>query len=110
MTDNPAMAALVLGIIALATIVSSFAFAALVLALSRPPADPHQDPTAASADLHRDHETATETMSRVLADVERLAALRERGALTEKEFTAQKAKLLGNDQSSDRTPLASRAR
>ena len=49
-------------------------------------------------------------MARVLADVERLAALRERGALTEKEFTAEKAKLFLGDQKSDRTPLAPRPR
>jgi hypothetical protein len=33
-------------------------------------------------------------MARVLAEIEHLAALRDRGALTDKEFAAQKTKLL----------------
>ena len=33
-------------------------------------------------------------MERVLADIERLATLRERGVLTDKEFATQKTKLL----------------
>ena len=39
-------------------------------------------------------EDAVATMSRVLAEIERLGELRERGVLTTKEFMAQKAKLL----------------
>jgi hypothetical protein len=68
--------------IALATVGCSFGFAAFVFlhmadretSTSTPPA-----------------ETGTDTMKRVLADIERLAALRERGALTTKEFNEQKA-------------------
>ena len=37
---------------------------------------------------------ALETSSRVLGELERLAVLRERGALTDQEFAQQKAKLL----------------
>ena len=60
-----------------------------------PTSEPEIEP--ASADEPAD------PMSRVLRDIERLATLREQGALTEKEFTAQKAKLLV-------TPATPRAR
>lgn len=76
------MAALVLGGVALATVILSFALAALTLtAQQRERASAPEDPA--------------ETMSRVIADIERLAVLRDRGALTAKEFTTQKQKLLG---------------
>jgi hypothetical protein len=53
-----------------------------------PPAGSEQEVESLSADEPSD------PMARVLRDIERLATLREQGALTEKEFTAQKAKLL----------------
>jgi len=68
------MTALVLGAIALAAVVLSFSLVVLTLYRVVPDATPsrsgNEDPGGASA-----------TMSRVLADMERLAALRERGAL-----------------------------
>jgi len=76
------MAAIVLELIALFAVVLSFVFAALVvLSVQRSRAE-------------RSVESADQTLARVVADVERLAALRDRGALTEKEFVAQKNKLL----------------
>ena len=103
------MASLVLGMVALATVVLSFAFAVLVLALARRPGEREHGMSRPSDEVD-DSGSTTETMSRVLVEVERLAALRERGALTEKEFAAQKAKLLLVGQSGDRPPLPQRAR
>ncbi|HWS45280.1 MAG TPA: SHOCT domain-containing protein, partial [Acidimicrobiia bacterium] len=85
------MAALVLGVVAVATVVLSFAFAALALTLARHSAPPASPPAPASAPVEA---TATESMSGFIAEIERLAALRERGALTDKEFATQKAKVL----------------
>jgi len=102
--DSTNVTSLVLGALGVVTIVASFAFSLAVLVVthrpevlqrrSAPPVPPTTDaepepentPTAEPAD----------PMTRVLADIERLAALRDRGALTEKEFSAQKAKLLVN--------------
>jgi Short C-terminal domain len=91
---------LVLGALTVVTVVGSFAFSLAVLVLSRQPqATPVRTGTAAP-DAAAESATASvageasDTMSRVLRDVERLATLRERGALTDKEFAAQKAKLL----------------
>ena len=77
------MTALVLGSIALVSVVLSFGLAAIVLVHARPKDAPPAEP-------------ADETLSRVIADVERLVTLRDRGALTVKEFNAQKAKLLND--------------
>jgi len=77
------MTALVLGSIALVSVVLSFGLAAIVLVHARPKDAPPAEPV-------------DETLSRVIADVERLVALRDRGALTVKEFNAQKAKLLND--------------
>jgi len=89
---------LVLGALAVVTVVASFAFSLAVLVVSRQPQTvPARDdaPTAGPAPTAEPAtDDASETMSRVLRDVERLATLRERGALTDKEFAAQKAKLL----------------
>ncbi len=78
---------MVLGLVALASVTLSFALVALTLLSQR--RVPESTPVA-----HEQHEDAAAVMSRVIADVERLAVLRERGALTAKEFTEQKAKLL----------------
>jgi len=84
--------AIVLGFVALVTVALSFAFAAVVLLSQRPaprgPAPPRV------GDGHDDEGGVPATLSRVLADIERLAVLRERGALTDREFAAQKARLL----------------
>jgi len=89
------MAILVLEIVALTTVVLSFGLAALVVLFSTRRADAAErrpEPPPALDD--EDDESAAATMSRVLGEVERLAALRERGVLTAKEFTVQKTKLL----------------
>ena len=108
------MAALVLGTIALATVVLSFAFSALVVVMSREsePRERATTPQSRIDDERRDDDSGnvTETMSRVLAEVERLAALQERGALTDKEFAAQKARLLLAGKTGDRPALPQRAR
>ena len=91
------MAALVLGVVAVATVVLSFAFAALALTLARHSAPPASAPVEA---------TATESMSGFIAEIERLAALRERGALTDKEFATQKAKVLAGGQAPSRPRAA----
>jgi hypothetical protein len=103
------MAALVLGIVALATVVFSFAFAVLVLALTRYSGEREHRMRMPSDEVGDDQGNVTETMSRVLAEVERLAALRDRGALTDQEFAAQKAKVLLVGQNGDRPPLPQRA-
>ena len=109
MTDNSGMAALVLGVVALATVVLSFAFAVLVLALSRHSGEGQRRIKMPSDEVSEDQVSVVETMSRVLAEVERLAALRERGALTDNEFAAQKARVLRVGQNGDRPPLPQRA-
>jgi hypothetical protein len=89
------------------TVLASFAFSLAVLVVTHQPQvlkRRHSAAPEAEADAIPDAATGQEsepasadgsdTMSRVLRDVERLATLREQGALTEKEFTAQKAKLL----------------
>jgi hypothetical protein len=70
--------------IALATVGCSFAFAAFVFLHM---AD-RETSTSTSAPPA---EAGNDTMQRVIGDIERLAALRERGALTTKEFNEQKA-------------------
>jgi len=65
------------------SVVLSFGLAAIVLVHARAKDAPAAEP-------------ADDTLSRVIADVERLVALRDRGALTVKEFNAQKAKLLND--------------
>ena len=99
------MAALVLGVVAVATVVLSFAFAALALTLARHSAPPASasPPAPASAPVEA---TATESMSGFIAEIERLAALRERGALTDKEFATQKAKVLAGGQAPSRPRAA----
>ncbi len=87
---------MVLGLVALASVTLSFALVALTLLSQRHA--PESTPVA-----HEQHEDAAAVMSRVIAAVERLAVLRERGALTAKEFTEQKAKLLA-----PRPPVRSR--
>ena len=87
------MTAIGLQIIALVAVVLSFLFAALVFMSSQhhpPNAGPSDPPT----DAGTSNEEANDTMERILADVEKLATLRERGVLTDKEFAAQKTKLL----------------
>lgn len=104
------MAALVLGVIALAAVAFSFAFAVFVLALSRHPGARADRTSAPSDDAEDDRGDVAETMSRVLVEVERLATLRERGALTDKEFAAQKARLFVAGQDGVRPSLPQRAR
>jgi len=96
------------------TVVASFAFSLAVLVVTRQPqvlqprtatpvgdADPKDEPASGEA---------SDPMARVLRDIERLATLREQGALTEKEFTAQKAKLLPAPPASTRAAATTRAR
>jgi hypothetical protein len=96
---------LVLGALGIVTVVASFAFSLAVLVVSRQPqgvpfrlgAAPAPAPDVQPETTPVPDETtddASDPMARVLRDIERLAALREQGALTEKEFSAQKAKLL----------------
>jgi Short C-terminal domain len=108
------MTALILGAMAMLTVVLSFAFSLAVLALSRQPqATEHRTPAptpASDEQIAPEAGSPSETMSRVLRDVERLTSLRERGALTDKEFTAQKAKLLVDGNAPGRAPRPSRTR
>jgi hypothetical protein len=90
------MTALVLGAIALAAVVLSFSLVALTLCRVIPS-------SVTVHDVQDDEGGVSQTMSRVLADVERLAALRERGALTDAEFKAQKSKLLHAEAASGAT-------
>jgi hypothetical protein len=104
----------VLGALAVVTVVASFAFSLAVLVVTHQPqvlkrrsSEPDVD-VAPVADAEPKVESAagneaTDPMSRVLSDIERLAKLREQGALTEKEFTAQKAKLLVTPPATTRT-------
>jgi hypothetical protein len=82
------MAVLLLEAIALTAVVLAFRLAAMVVTMHR--AAPQGPPSA----VPDDEGGADATMARVLAEVEHLAALRDRGALTDKEFAAQKTKLL----------------
>jgi hypothetical protein len=82
------MAVLLLELIALTATVLAFRLAAMVVTMHR-----SADPQAARA-VEDDPGGADATMARVLAEIEHLAALRDRGALTDKEFAAQKTKLL----------------
>jgi hypothetical protein len=83
------MAVLLLELIALTATVLAFRLAAMVVTMHRS-ADPH----AAARAIEDDPGGADATMARVLAEIEHLAALRDRGALSDKEFAAQKTKLL----------------
>jgi hypothetical protein len=83
------MAALVLDLVALTAVVLSFRLAALVV--MQRAAEPKPTPPTTASD---DPGGTAATMARVLAEIEHLAALRDRGALTEKEFVAQKTRLL----------------
>ena len=96
------------------TVLASFGFSLAVLVVTHQPQvlkrrtsgpDPDVTPVATSGPQPESTsgDEPSDPMSRVLRDIERLATLREQGALTEKEFTAQKAKLLV-------TPAAPRAR
>jgi hypothetical protein len=90
------MNALVLGAVAFAAVMFSFALVGLLVVRAIP-----SQPTAKPLGMQEpadEHEHATATMSRVLADIERLAALRDRGALTAKEFSDAKAQLLRTSQ------------
>jgi hypothetical protein len=89
------MNTLVLEGIAFAAVVLSLGLAALVVTVS---SRSHAVPPAPAAPAP-DPGSATETMSRVLSEIERLAALRDRGVLTAKEFATQKGKLLESQSS-----------
>jgi hypothetical protein len=82
----------VLGTVALVLVVLTFAFAMLALVVSHGPSRPRASERAASDD----YRSADETLSGVLRDIERLAALRDRGALTDREFSAQKARIMAD--------------
>ena len=83
------MAVLLLEIIALTAVVLAFRLAALVV-LQRTAAEE----TSAAKNEDNDPGGSAATMARVLSEIEHLAVLRDRGALTEKEFAAQKTRLL----------------
>jgi hypothetical protein len=104
----------VLGALAVVTVVASFAFSLAVLVVTHRPEVLNRRPSApetevapeAGAEPEVEAPSADETsdpMTRVLRDIERLASLREQGALSEKEFAAQKAKLLGTPAATTRT-------
>ena len=83
------MAVLLLEVIALTAVVLAFRLAAMVVTMHRA-----VEPQVASREVEADQGGPDATMARVLAEIEHLAALRDRGALTDKEFAAQKTKLL----------------
>ena len=82
--------------IAFVAVVLSLGLAALVVTVS---SRSHAVPSARETPASPDPGNATETMSRVLSEIERLAALRDRGVLTAKEFATQKGKLLESQSS-----------
>jgi hypothetical protein len=86
------MAVFAVALIALATVACSFAFATFVVVRVQPAQSRSRDADATQQVVLDGGASAT--ISRVIADVEQLVALRERGVLTDKEFAAQKAKLL----------------
>lgn len=88
------MTQIVLGVLAFATVVLSFAFAALVLVESRRASNAAPAPPAEPQEAAAVPDSGSAALARVLDGVERLATLRDRGALTDKEFAAQKAKTL----------------
>lgn len=94
------MAVFVLEFVALVAVVLSFMFAALVFTSSQRPThavhepEPQPEPTPPESEPEEEEVGATDTMTRLLEEVERLASLRERGVLTDKEFATQKTKLL----------------
>jgi hypothetical protein len=91
------MNTLALEAIAFVAVVLSLGLAALVVTFAmRSHAD--STPRELSPAGAVDPGDPTETMARVLGEIERLAALRDRGVLTAKEFAAQKAKLLEPQQ------------
>ncbi|HUI49203.1 MAG TPA: SHOCT domain-containing protein [Acidimicrobiia bacterium] len=102
------MTALVLGVVALAAMGLSYAFVVMVLVLVRQP-EARRDAPSAPAQGTIDDGRPAETMSRVLGEIERLAALREQGALTDKEFAAAKAKFLRREQGGPRARVEQRA-
>jgi hypothetical protein len=88
------MTPLVLGSVALAT-VAALSFA--LVARTRSRAIPKQPNVARSSKAHQlygDQGQTSKTIARVLSEVEQLAMLKERGALTEAEFKAEKAMFL----------------
>jgi hypothetical protein len=89
----------VLGTVALVLVVLTFAFAMLALVVSHGPGRPRVSERVTSGE----NRSADEPLSGVLRDIERLAALRDRGALTDREFSAQKARIMN-----DRAPAAPR--
>lgn len=91
------MPELVLGIVALAAVVLSFALAALAVTAARHP-ELERAGAPPPAETSADHGGAPETLSRILAELEQLTVLRERGTLTAKEFATQKSKLLRSHQ------------
>jgi flagellar basal body-associated protein FliL len=93
------MAVFVMQMVALVAVVLSFMFAALVFTSSQRPAhvvrEPAPEPEAPAPEVESEEDvSAADTMTRVLEEIERLASLRERGVLTDKEFASQKTKLL----------------
>jgi hypothetical protein len=84
----------VLGIVALSSVVLAFGFASFALVMLSRTTNPEKGQPSTTEPSFFEHGGATETLSRVVADVERLALLRAQGALTDKEFATQKGRLL----------------
>jgi hypothetical protein len=89
------MNALVLEGIAFVAVVLSLGLAALVVTFAMKAHTAAPAPELSAPDPGG----AAETISRVLGEIERLAALRDRGVLTAKEFATQKSKLLESQDS-----------
>ena len=88
------METVVLGIVALSSLVLSFGFASFALVVLGRNPNPGNRHTSTTEPSSSQYGGATETLSRVVADVERLALLRAQGALTDKEYATQKGRLL----------------
>jgi hypothetical protein len=101
------MTAFALGAVALVAVTLSFALVALTPVRTTGNGASTERPHASHAS-HDDAGGAPETMARVLGELERLAALKERGALTAKEFDAQKTKLLKVSQGPEPAELPRR--
>jgi len=106
------MTALILGTVALAAVALSFVLVARTLSRTIPNQPNVAQPSKAH-ELHADPGNTSETIARVLNEVEQLAALKKQGMLTDAEFNVQRAMFLQVmflrlDQRDDRPELPRR--
>ena len=100
------MTALVLGIVTLVSIVLSFAFASFALVVLSRENRRRTGNAQSGQDSSEDHGSATDTMSRVLADIRRFATLRQADGLTDGEFARCSRDASWNTGTCQSTPAA----